>query len=244
MKTNPDKTENLGVLTETGAAAASGTTGAGPDPSRLKEGQVIEVRQTRGKADTRTRDPFIWFVATITNVDTARQQIRYQSANRTRVNTGVLDIRDFDVKWVFGHNNTVRFSADRIVEENEKERWDKIEIARAVLNYRHHRDQSGVAGMQWEHIIESSAGGDHSSGNLAHTSAHINNKLGTLFGAPYSSAEAPSGLSGTGGRPLREALRGQPLYVQNRWKRHFYATVFHVSIQWKRSERGIWRALE
>ena len=63
-------------------------------------GGVIEVRHERGVADTRTRDPYIWLVARITQVDPApRQHIRYSSANRTRVSTGVR-LFDLDVKWI------------------------------------------------------------------------------------------------------------------------------------------------
>jgi len=247
MSINPDREENLNVPSgSTAAAGAAGSPGApaaGPDPARLRVGQVIEIRQSRGVADTRTRDPYIWFVATITNVDQARQRVSYQSANRRRVNTGVLLYAEFDAKWVFGHNSQVRISAERIAEANADQRWDDRQLARAVLNYRHHNDQAGVPGKEWEHVIEVAVGGEHSSQNLALTTSTINNRLGQLFRYAYSSREAPRGLPGTGDMPLRSYLLGQNSTVRTQWKEHFYATEFRVTLQWKRSERGIWREL-
>lgn len=153
---------------------------------------------------------------------------------------------DHDVRWVFGNNAQVRLSAERIVEENEnKQSWGDRDIARKVLNYRHHGDQSRATGKEWEHIIEASARGAHSSGNLALTTSQINNRLNDLFRQRYSSSDAPPGLGGTNDRPLRQHLSGQSLHVQYRWKQHFYATEFGVSLRWKRFEgRGIWRELE
>ena len=240
---NPHTRRRARAQPESTAAPGAGT-GAALDPARLSVGAVIEVRQSRGVADTRTRDPYIWFVAQITRVDTAALRIHYQSANRSRVTTGMLSNADFDVKWVFGHNSQVRISAERILDENDKQRWDDRDMARKVLNYRHHNDQAGTPGKEWEHIIEASAGGDHSSGNLALTTAQINNRLGVLFGQRFSSGDAPPGLPGTDDRPLRQHLAGQSSFVQNRWKQHFYATEFRVNLNWKRSERGIWRELE
>jgi hypothetical protein len=239
---NPGQEGDVGVQSAEAAPAAGAATAA---DARMRVGQVIEVRHPRGVADTRTRDPYVWFVATITSIDTARQRIGYQSANRRRVNTGVLDIAWRPDRWDFGHNSQVRISAERIAEANESEQWDDLTLGRAVLNYRHHNDQSNAPGTQWEHIIEQFAGGAHSSGNLALTAAQINNRLGTLFGQPYASHEAPQGLSGTNGLPLRRYLADtrQSLYVQNRWKQHFYATEFRVALRWQRSPRGIWREL-
>jgi hypothetical protein len=241
---SPGVTAPTAAKVDQGSASSSGSDSANvPSPERLTFGQVIEVRTSRGPADTRVRDPYIWFVATITSVDLARGTIRYESANRKRVTTGVQNISDFNTKWVFGHNSQVRYSVERILEENEKQSWDDINIARAVLNYRHHGDQSGASGMQWEHIIEQHGGGAHSSGNLAITAATINNRLSVLFRYAYASHEAPSGLEGTNGLPLRQYLLDKPLYIKNRWKQHFYATELNVSLKWNRSERGIWREL-
>jgi hypothetical protein len=239
---NPSVEGNVGVQPTDGAGSAAAPAATLLD-SRLVVGQVIEVRQTRGVADTRTRDPYIWFVATITRIDTARQRISYQSANRRNVNTGVLDIAWRGERWDYGHNSQVRISAERISEANTAQQWADFGLARAVLNYRYRNDQNNEPGKQWEHIIEQSAGGANSSGNLALTTAQINNRLGTLFGQAYARHEAPSGLNGTNGLALREFLRGQPLYVHSRWKQHFYATVFRVSPRWARSPRGIWRQL-
>jgi len=239
---NPGQEGDVGA--QAAESAPSGGASLAADP-QLRVGQVIEVRQSRGVADTRVRDPYIWFVATITSIDTARQRISYQSANRRRVNTGVLDIAWRGERWDFGHNSQVRIGAERVAEANEIEQWDDFALGRAVLNYRHHNDQSNPAGKQWEHIVEQFAGGAHSSGNLALTTAQINNRLGTLFGQAYASHEAPPGLSGTNGLPLRRHLADarQSLHVQYRWKQHFYAIEFRVTLRWQRSPRGIWREL-
>ncbi len=239
---NPVQEGDVGVPSAESGAATGAAAAAAADP-RLRVGQVIEVRQTRGVADTRTRDPYLWFIATITSVDTARQRIGYQSANRRRATTGVLDLAWLGERWDFGHNSQVRISAERIAEANESERWDELVLARAVLNYRYRNDQNNEPGKQWEHIVEQSAGGAHSSGNLALTTAQINNRLGALFGQAFAAHEAPPGLPGTGGQPLRRHLSNQPLHVQNRWKQHFYATEFRVALRWGRSPRGIWREL-
>jgi len=118
-----------------------------------------------------------------------------------------------------------------------------MDEARAVLNYRHHQHQNNVSGTQWEHIIEQTKGGGaHSSGNLALTASTHNNKLGGLFGKPYASHEAPNGLQGTNGLPLRDHLVGKSSFIKNRWKQHFYAKL-KISLKWANSERGIWREL-
>jgi hypothetical protein len=146
------------------------------------------------------------------------------------------------VKWKKGHISQVVMSEVKMLELNESESWDSFADARAVLNWRHHEHQLNPSGKQWEHIIEQSAGGANASGNLALSDSTVNNTLGTLFGKPYASHEAPAGLPGTGGKPLRKALKGAPLYNQNRWKQFFYAQL-GVGLKWARSVRGLWREL-
>lgn len=127
-------------------------------------------------------------------------------------------------------------------EENKKEQWADIVIARKVLNFRRHNAQTNPGDQQLEHIVERKAGGAHSSENLALTLSTVNNRLGVLFGQPYASHEAPPGLPGTGGLPLRQFLRGQPAPVHEQWKQHFYAQL-GVSVKPRSSARGVWKEL-
>ena len=212
------------------------------DPSTLKVGGTIEVRRERGVADTTVRDPYIWFVATITSVDLDKGWIRYQSANLGTPRTGTLGFTDLNTKWRLGHISQVSLSTDRMAEENRKENWDDVVIARKVLNYRHHGAETNVSGKQWEHIIENSAGGKHSSTNLTLTDSTINNKLGRWFGEAHASDEAPPGLTGTAGKPLREYLKDKDRTVHLAWKIQAY-NLLGLRLVPQHSDRGRWMEL-
>lgn len=212
-------------------------------PAGLVKDGVVQIRMQRGVADTKTRDPYIWFTAIVTNVDIEKKRFSWRSANQSKERTGVANFADKDVKWKTGHESQVKLSEDRMAEENKKEEWSDIVIARKVLNYRHHNAETNPAGKQWEHIIENSAGGKHSSGNLALTSSVINNKLGKWFEKPYSTPEAPQGLPGTGGLPLREFLKDKDRGWHVAWKTHAYNQM-GLRLVPKQSERGRWVELE
>jgi len=192
----------------------------------------------------------VWSPGIVMKVDPIGKTFKWQSSNLEVPRTAVFNFNDINKKWKRGHISQVKLSEERIIEENKKEKWDDIETARKVLNYRYHGIQTNPDGKQWEHIIERSAGeemgwsGTHSSGNLALTSSTINNRLGKLFEKAYASYDAPSGLPGTGGKELREFLKGKSLYIHNRWKNHFYSTEIKASLGWKKSKRGRWRELE
>ncbi|HEY0672563.1 MAG TPA: hypothetical protein VGD27_09865, partial [Longimicrobiales bacterium] len=212
--------------------------------SRITVGRVVEIRQQRGVADVISRDPYIWFVAQIVEVDATQQKFRWQSTNRRIVYTGVSYFREIQQqKWRFGHESQVRLDPERLEEENQLEVWSDILIARKVLNYRHHGDESQVPpGMNWEHIVEQTAGGAHSSRNLALTRATINNALQVWFTRPYASHDAPAGFEGTGGRRLRDYLRSKSFEIHEAWKKHAYQHM-GLTLSWNSSERGRWQEL-
>jgi hypothetical protein len=212
------------------------------DPPKLAVGEpVLSLYKDPKWIDP---DKERWVPGTVTSLDPAGKTFRWRSANLQVPRTGVFNIADFQKKWKKGHTSQIKIPEDEILELNMKQNWGpSMDIARAVLNYRHHQSQFNVPGTQWEHIIEQSGDGANSSGNLALTLSTINNRLGVLFGKPYASHEAPSGLPGTGDLPLRAYLEGKSLFIRNRWKQHFYKQL-DLSLTWSRSDRGIWRELK
>jgi hypothetical protein len=211
------------------------------DPAKLKVGDVVNGAYK----DPRWLDPErVRFVpGIVTSMDPIAKTFHWKSGNLAIPREGNFNLADFDVKWKKGHESQIKIPEDILLEQNKEQKWDNIVVARVVLNYRHHQTQFNAFSTQWEHIIESSAGGDHSSENLALTAATLNNKLGKWFERPFASHEAPSGLSGTGGDNLRDYLKTVPsLYIHNRWKQHAY-DYYKVSLKWNNSPRGVWREL-
>ena len=234
---NPTVEQDLGVATETPAAAGSSSAGA-----VLSVEDVVKVRhrEVRMRAD----DIIVWIAGRVTAVDTVRRTFSWESSNLQRQRTvSAIPFSTEGERWQRGHSSQVNLSLARLLELNESEDWGaRYEDARSVLNWRHHNEQHNQGGTQWEHIIEQFAGGRNSSGNLALTASTINNSLGRKFGEVYASHEAPTGQRGTNGLPLRHSLRGQPLYAQNAWKQFFYRQM-GVSLRWAQSVRGRWREL-
>ena len=96
--------------------------------------------------------------------------------------------------------------------------------------------------MQWEHIVEQSSGGPNSVGNLALTSATMNQQLNTFFGAKYYQGEI-RGMPGTGGQSLRAFLKGQAFSEHRTWKLKAYS-IFGVSLHLQSNERGRYQTLQ
>jgi hypothetical protein len=211
------------------------------DPSTLKEGDVVLGIYK----DPKWVDPEKerWVPGTVVKIDTQNNTFQWKSSNLDIPRTAVFKLSDLDKKWKKGHISQLKIPEDILLELNKKQNWDSMDDARAILNYRHHQQQNNKPGTQWEHIIEKSSEGAHSSGNLALTASTINNKLGKLFEKPYASHEAPEGLEGTNGKELRNYLEGKTLYIKNHWKQHFYAEL-KISLKWDKSERGVWRKLD
>ncbi|WP_213982366.1 DUF4157 domain-containing protein, partial [Sphingomonas sp. dw_22] len=211
------------------------------DPANMVVGDVIIIRHRDIKM--KGGEKITWIPGTATAVDQAKQTFDWKSSNlKTPRTWGKIPFADQDTKWKKGHTSQVLLSEVKILELNESESWSSFADARVVLNWRHHEQQLNPAGKQWEHIIEQFAGGANASGNLALSDSTVNNQLGQFFGKPYASHEAPAGLPGTAGQPLRQALKGQSLHAQNRWKQHFYGQL-GVSLKWSKSVRGLWREL-
>jgi hypothetical protein len=210
------------------------------DTSTLAVGDVVRALYKDPRWLDPTREK--WIPGTIAAVDQAKKTFKWKSSNLEVPREGTFKFEDQLTKWQKGHVSQIKIPEDEIIELNKKESWPEFGTARVVLNYRHHNSQFNAGGTQWEHIIERSAGGANASGNLALTASTINNRLGVLFGEPYASHEAPSGLPGTNGLPLRTHLAGKSLFIQNLWKQHFYRQL-NVSLKWGRSERGVWREL-
>jgi hypothetical protein len=211
------------------------------DPMTLKLHDVVKAVHK----DPRWLDPDkeLLITGVVTSLDRKHGTFRWESSNLKVPRVGTFFLSDHERTWYRGHTAQIILEDDRIIELNRQQEWQSVDDARLVLNYRHHHSQFNPPRTQWEHIIEQSAGGAHSSGNLALTKSTINNRLNVLFKQPYASYEAPDGLPGTDGKPLRQYLRGKSLYIQNRWKQHFYRVEFNVSLKWKESTRGIWREL-
>lgn len=211
------------------------------DPSKLVPGDVVLGLYK----DSRWTDPDKerWVPGTVTSIDAAAKRFRWTSANLAIPRTGVFDFMDVDKKWKKGHVSQKTIPEDDLLILNQDEsKWSSFDIARAVLNYRHHQSQVNPSGTQWEHIIERHAQGANSSANLALTASTINNRLGVLFGQPYASHEGPSGMAGTNGLPLRKYLQGKPESVGYAWKEYFYGTM-SISLKWQSSVRGKWQEL-
>ena len=218
------------------------------DPSTLKDNDVVLAAYQ----DPRWLDPDkrTWVPGIAKSVDQAADTFSWESSNQKVPRTAKFKISEYKAgsegsgKWKPGHTSQQKIPEDQIIEWNQSEQWDDQGTATIVLNYRVRKTQFNPPGRQWEHIIEKSAGGAHSSENLALTASQINNRLGVLFGQPYASHEVPAGLSGTGGKPLRMYLQetNQGLSVQTQWKQFFYGQL-GVSLKGNSSERGIWREL-
>lgn len=235
---NPVKEADLGIPNGTAVEGISDAPVQGP--LIVNNGDVVLVlhRDIKLKAD----DKIYWIPGTVQSIDIAKNMFDWASSNLSNQRTAKYYFREINVKWKRGHVTQIRISEAKMLELNEKEKWNDINDARAVLNWRYHNYQGNPPGMQWEHIIEQSSGGAHASGNLAITKATINNRLGKLFEKPYASGETPIGMKGTSGMALRDAIKSESLFVRNTWKQFFYSKL-GVSLKWGKSDRGVWREL-
>jgi hypothetical protein len=210
-------------------------------PVIIKLGDVILARHVvvKLKSDDKVR----WIPGTVTSIDVSKQMFGWASSNLSKQRTAKFYAKEMGEKWKRGHITQIIKTEAQLLELNVQEKWSNYNDARAVLNWRRSNFPANPPSMQWEHIIERSSGGTHSSGNLAITKSTVNNRLGVLFGYPYASHEAPAGFKGTDGKPLRDAIKNESLFVRNTWKQLFYKQM-GISLKWGApAPRGVWREL-
>lgn len=210
-------------------------------PVIIRLGDVIIARHVELKM--RSNDKERWIPGTVTTIDIAKKKFSWASSNLTKQRTATYYAKEMGVKWKQGRITQIIKTEAQLLELNEQEKWDDKNDARAVLNWRRHNFPTNPPGKQWEHIIEQSSGGNHSSGNLAITLSTVNNRLGVLFGYRYASHEAPAGMKGTDGQILRDAIKNETLFVRNIWKQFFYKQM-GLTLKWgSPAPRGVWREL-
>ena len=135
--------------------------------------------------------------------------------------------------------------SEKLIEENRKESWDQQTVAKKVLNYRVHEIQHvNPRGKDWEHVVEKSTGGAHSSKNLVLLDSGLNKKLGSYYG---EARRYPMLALEDIDEPvvLREYLRGKSESVQEEWKLKIYREVFRAKLSgFKNKGRGKYREVE
>lgn len=221
------------------------------DPKTIKQGDYIKVKFLKKGEVNRIHNPensdedrYRFIPGLVLSVDAnadAKGDLNFTYEIESYKLTGTANTRDFEKLWV---------KSSRGVSYKKDEAWDKIKDldswgdfndARQVLNYRYHNKFNNPGGMQWEHIVERSAGGPNSVANLALTSAALNQQFNAWFARPYKPGEI-IGMPGTGGQPLRKFLKGQPFSEHRRWKEACYR-IFGVSVKPMSNARGNYQIL-
>jgi hypothetical protein len=154
-------------------------------------------------------------------------------------------VADYKKSWWFQHSSEQNVEEAQLLEFNKNNHWTDRNVARRVLNYRHHKDpalQMNPSGKEWEHIHEASNKGEHSVKNLALLDEQINRDLGIAFGKSYGPGEV-KGMPGTGGQKLRDFLSALPASEHVKWKFKFYDR-YNLTLKTVKNEIGEYQVLD
>jgi hypothetical protein len=116
-------------------------------------------------------------------------------------------VADYKKTWVKYEAATGYFTKAELEKLNKKDAWGTYNEARRVLNYRLWGKQNNQDGMNWHHIHENAAGGEHSVKNLALTTWELNSTFNTWYRNPQRRVdEFNNELETTQGKSLRAYL--------------------------------------
>lgn len=238
---NPAITQNLGVpAADPGVPPSAAAPTAAP---QVAKGGSIQLRGSGGGWR-----PYRYQIIEVTGT-----QLEYRYVGRpiprAAVSGGTKPLTEIGTTWRLYAPRAGELPRDELLVHNGGEsgaeiRWTDRTIARRVLNFRHNDDesQSNPAGREWEHIVEATAGGEHSVDNLTLSDATLNRDLGVLFGQRKESAP---GFPSTGPLSVREFLdaAGAGVRIRRRWKERFYR-IFGVQVKRNNKGRGPYQTLE
>jgi hypothetical protein len=180
------------VLEEVGVTDADFVRGELRAPVAVNDVLKTRERGERGRINTpRFR---------VLRIDTATRQVEIQQIHHLSGQlTGSLRRIMFDN--ISGSLDNSEFAIDTggatvdVLAYNNTDSWDDRNIARQVLNYRHHEAPANPRDHDWEHIVEHTAGGANSVDNLVLTSSQNNSDLAArynmLLQVPGSITNAP-----------------------------------------------------
>ena len=201
------------------------------DPTTVKKDDNISVRfQTPKSAraaspESRAVSPEIEYrfvPAIVTSIDGSKIHYRTRAdLTRAAPLTGIVDVTGYEVTWKQFHRGASFVQGPAFDRIKLRKKWDDVNDARQVLNWRYYNRYEVPRGMEWEHIIEQSAVEIHSVDNLALTTRELNQAVGRYFGKPQE---------GTNGLPLRVWLRDKPLSLHRFWKERLYQNPYQVRV--------------
>lgn len=225
------------------------------DPTTVKTGDTIRVQfQTQKSArDTWPESRAVsagikynYVPASVTSVQGS--QIHY----RTRADltqgapvSGFVEVTGYDVTWKRYQPGSAYVQGPAFDRIKSLNKWDDVNDARQVLNWRYHNSFETPPNMEWEHIVEQSAVevhaaiALHSVDNIALATRTLNQAFGRFFGQEQE---------GTNRLPLRVWLRDKPLSLHLFWKERCYGIyqvrVVRKSVGIDRVARGDYQVIQ